>query len=441
MHRRLLFFAFFLVPAFAFSGNLEARLVIVGPGKPLYTHWGHIGIAIRDNSIGRDLFYDFGNFSFYAPNFYDDFMQGYMHYRSAVTSTGWFIEKSKEENTEVFFYPLNLSDYALEKLQNKLNWWTKPENSEYLYHYFTNNCSTIIRDILDEVTEGQIRTRSNLIQPQNFRYYARAGSRELLMAEILLHFFLGPDTDKPINDWELMFLPYEVARFVSNFEYVDEKGISRSLAGPKVILKENSSPPKAYRPHVIWPLLLLTGIIAAIAWCFFDGRRFGKLIQTLVILIPSIPGLILSYFIVFTNHSVTYGNINIWPALPSVLLALIPVYFSRMPRRQEIAAGIWTVNFAGLIIALFLRITGLTVQDSGAFWCFFAPLTLAASWPGFMLRQLFAGNLKYGVQRRSRFMPAVRFSKGFRFPFPRINWGRKRTRSFPSKVTIRRGKF
>ena len=75
-----------------FSGEvLDASLIIVGPGDPLYTYWGHIGISIENRETGENLFYDFGNFSFYSDHFYQDFTMGRMMYLGLVTPTDYFI--------------------------------------------------------------------------------------------------------------------------------------------------------------------------------------------------------------------------------------------------------------------------------------------------------------------------------------------------------------
>jgi len=375
------------------SGQIEAReapeasLIIVGPGDPLYTYWGHIGIA-----IGED-FYDFGNFSFHSDHFYSDFAMGRMLYLGMRTPTDLFLAYSMTEDRDLYVYPLNLGPEELELLDSRLREWMLPENREYLYDYFLNNCSTIIRDILNEVTGGELKKESAEWQGVSFRQRARTGAHQSFGAEVLLHFLLGPAQDKPIDGWELMFLPQAVADIAVETEYRGADGRTRILAGEPMILKESTRKPVPSQPRTLWPWLLLVGILASIGYAAAanlddpkrKGRIIGRIFRTLVVLGVGLPGAVLGFLMVFTDHAAAYSNLNIGPALPTVLLGIIPIWMAG--RRSEVwLSWIWTANLLGLAVVILLRLTGLNIQDAGAFWALYAPVTLICSRPGLWIR-------------------------------------------------------
>ncbi|PIE04547.1 MAG: hypothetical protein CSA76_03625, partial [Spirochaetales bacterium] len=139
------------------QSNLSASIIIVGPGDPIYTYWGHIGIAIEDSETGEDNFYDFGNFSFYSDNFFKDFILGRMLYLGMKAPTELFLNYHLTLNRNLTVYPLYMGNAELRRMQERLEWWVRPENQEYLYDYYYQNCSTIIRDVLDEAIGGALR--------------------------------------------------------------------------------------------------------------------------------------------------------------------------------------------------------------------------------------------------------------------------------------------
>lgn len=381
-----------------FSGEtLEASLIIVGPGDPLYTYWGHIGIAMENKTTGESLFYDFGNFSFYSDNFYKDFAMGRMWYLGYVTPTDYFISYSLREDRELSIYPLDLGDTELEELDEILHWWVMPENREYLYDYFLNNCSTIIRDILNNITRGELKKKTETIPDLNFRHYARTGAHSSVSSELLLHFLLGSNIDKPITAWDKMFLPDAVAEIARTLEYTSRDGELRLLAGGQIVLKESTRSPVPDNPRRLWPWMLIAGFAAGIVWRLAGRQESGVLkisgtvVRVIMVLSVGLAGAVLGFLMAFTDHASAYRNINLWPAFPTILLALIPIFAvlgKDKTHRRSWETGLswlWTVNLAGLLLAMVLRFSGEYAQNAFAFWAFFGPLTLAGSRLGLFL--------------------------------------------------------
>ena len=395
--------------------HLGASLIVVGPGDPVYYYWGHIGIAVENRDTGENLFYDFGNFSFYSENFYRDFAMGRMRYLGFVTPTDAFLQRSLGENRDLAVYPLDLGPEELEELDRTLRWWVLPENREYLYDYFLNNCSTILRDILNDVTDNQLKRATEDTRDLNFRHYARTGAHQSRIMEIVLHFTLGSRNDKPISAWDLMFLPEAMGRILLDFTYTGRDGVQRTLAREKTVLQISSRTPVPEKPRAIWHIMFAAGLASAALWAFSSEWKRGGFIRVPIILIAGLPGLAVGFFTLFTDHVSGHANINLWPAFPALLTALLPLGMQRWWRREEIMdmavilpsamrrwrkneeimSWIWTVNLAGLAAAMVLSLSETYRQDAGAFWWFYAPLTLTASRPGLAIRRRLSGETAF----------------------------------------------
>jgi len=388
-----------------YTGENETSLIVIGPGDPLYSYWGHIGINIDGT------FYDFGNFSFDEDNFYRNFAMGRLWYLGMASSTPLVVSYTIRENRDVKVYPLNLGIEEKKILENKLEWWVQPENRRYLYDYFLNNCSTIIRDVLNDATNGQLKEFSSGFPDKTFRFYARTGCAPSAFNEILLDYLLGVPEDVPITGWEKMFMPQSVADFAQIFTYTDSSGIKRKLAEKEILINKSTRPPVPDKYRTLWPWMLIAGLFSGILWRIISiisvsEKRFifttGNTIRILIILIIGIFGLFLGFAMTFTDHNSVTGNINLWPSFPTMLTALIPLFMifrkknsskEKRMKLEKTASVILTINFAGFLLAVFLRLSGLFIQDAFAFWAFFAPFTFLTSIAGFSIQNRYLRNL------------------------------------------------
>ena len=80
-----LFIIFFtLVSTYAqqlqLSPEAKISVLTVGPGESLNDAFGHNGFRIKDNRLGIDVVYGYGEYDFDTPNFYLKFAQGKLNY-------------------------------------------------------------------------------------------------------------------------------------------------------------------------------------------------------------------------------------------------------------------------------------------------------------------------------------------------------------------------
>jgi len=340
MAKKIIFFIIFLTlvcgaALFAQGDNLVIKVAVMGPGDELYFWWGHIALMIEDADAGSSRFYDYGLFSFDNDNFFYNFAFGRLLYSCGVSSAQRNINLYKNTNRDVTIYTLDIPPELRLKVRDFAENNVLPENRDYYYHHFRDNCSTRIRDILDIATNGQF-----------FEQYGQAPGRFTLRehvrrhtwfspaADWLLNFLMGQVIDTPITVWDDMFLPSEVGKRIDEFWYTDVNGISRKLVSSIEVLNRAEGRHEVLDvPRKQWPAELAFSLALSAVFGFFfflqakkirAGRILAGASMGAAGLFFGIAGLLLYFMNIFTNHDYTYQNANMLFCSP-LLLAGVPL--------------------------------------------------------------------------------------------------------------------
>ena len=197
-----------------------------GPGDLLWEKWGHNAIWIHDESVSRkyrdrDLIYNWGTFPEFNNSFYWKFIQGRLWYelRTSPHPADWVVHPDRK--------PKRLSSEAepdIETEKGSANRVAAPDtdaNRAYFYNYYTNNCSTKVRDAIDNVTDGAIaKATKGVLTDQTFRFHADRIYIDNLGLYIGLQGVLGHPVDRRITRWEEMFLPMEMHKELAKVKVV-----------------------------------------------------------------------------------------------------------------------------------------------------------------------------------------------------------------------------
>ena len=152
----------------------EAWLLTYAPGELYWQRFGHNAIWIRDREMGIDHAFNFGFFDFNQERFLARFIQGRMLYFSAAQPAGQEFAQYRAENRTISALKLNLPPQAFIRLRDHLVNHVQPENREYLYDYYLDNCSTRVRDALDVALNGALSEHTRKMPAsQNFRAQTR----------------------------------------------------------------------------------------------------------------------------------------------------------------------------------------------------------------------------------------------------------------------------
>jgi hypothetical protein len=379
MTARIVFFALLLClvssPAlFSLGENLTVKIAVMGPGDELYFWWGHIALIIEDSVTGRSRFYDYGIFSFKNDKFFYNFAFGRLLYSCGSSSAENSIAVYISTNRDVVIYTMDLPPEKRITVRDFAEINILPENKDYYYHHFKDNCSTRIRDIIDFATDGQFKSQYGQV-PGRFtlRQHVRRHTWFSPAADWILNFLMGQDIDKPITVWEDMFLPSEVGRRIEEFSYSDSNGVIRKLVTEvEFVNKAEDRPAVLDVPRKQWPRELAFSLVLSAIFGFFfflqaknrgAGRVFAGLSMSLAGFVFGVTGLILYFMGIFTNHDYTYHNANMIFSTP-LLLAAVPLgvrYALIKDDGRRFAYGvilrlIWLLSTLGVFVSMFIKL-------------------------------------------------------------------------------------
>ncbi|MDR1250360.1 MAG: DUF4105 domain-containing protein [Treponema sp.] len=385
------------------SDNLTIRVSVMGPGDELYFWWGHIALIIEDRAAGERRLYDYGLFSFENDNFFVNFALGRLLYSCGVSRAESNIAEYILSNRDVTFYTLDLPRETKERVREFAEENVRPENRNYWYHHFEDNCATRIRDIIDLATNGQF-SESFLDAPGRFtlRQHVQRHTWFNPLMDWFLNFAMGQDIDVPITVWQEMFLPSEIGDRITGFRYRDVYGREQDLVKSiDVIHRSENRPLPLDAPRHEWPRNFLLSLCLAVFLCLlgmFREKRGARVVlglsQSLLGLFFGVAGFLTFFMSFFTNHDYTYNNMNLFFVNP-ILLAAVPLgllyAFSRDPFRGNFRGFLlkilWSYVAAGGVFSMILKIMPRFWQRNGATLALVLPLAAALSFAPDLVRR------------------------------------------------------
>ena len=138
----LLLFVAMLVAVPLRAGEPRFSLLSCSPGDEAYSLFGHTALRYCDDERQVDIVYNYGYFSFDAPNFVWRFILGQTDYLVASVPYRFFIQEYAERGSSVVEQVLELSPEQLNCLRRALDVNCLPANRVYRYNYFYRNCTT-----------------------------------------------------------------------------------------------------------------------------------------------------------------------------------------------------------------------------------------------------------------------------------------------------------
>jgi len=389
---------------FAQGDNLTIKVAVMGPGDQLYFWWGHIALMIEDTSndtakmlreMGYNFplmvedssnitgyFFDYGIFSFDNDNFFYNFAFGRLLYSCGVSYAESNLNVYNRTNRDITVYTLDLPPETKLKVRDFAVHNVLPENRDYFYHHFKDNCSTRIRDIIDLATDGQFKEEyGNKITNFTLRNHVRRHTYFSPAGDWFLSFLMGQVIDNPVTVWEEMFLPSSVGNKIEDFWYTDINGKRRKLVSSvEIVNKSVGRPPVLEKPHKQWVWELLFSLVLSAIFAFFfflqkknikAGRVFAGISMSLCGLFFGLVSLLLYFMNLFTNHDYTYQNLNMLFCTPLLIVAApfgicyaITKNQKKLQIYGELLRIIWMLSVLGVIISMLLKLLPAFYQDN-----------------------------------------------------------------------------
>jgi hypothetical protein len=348
------------------GSELRVWLLTAAPGDAVWERFGHNAIRVLDTTTGRDVAYNWGIFDFDQVDFVPRFLKGQMLYMMAPFQAGPMVESYARADREVVAQELDLTPSQRLAIRDFAERNALPQNREYFYDYFLDNCSTRIRDLLDMTLGGALSERFG-DEPTGITW--RFHTRRLTQVDPFLFtgmdLLLGRPGDESISTWQEMFLPMTLRDAARVMTIVGVDGASRPLVKSEQVVAPSSREAEAGTPPSWLPVylvlgLLLGGLLALSGYRAAAGSRpfivmFGSL-GTVWSLVAGLVGLIL-VLVLFTDHHFMVWNENLFLLNPlSLALAvLVPLSMARVRYRRaarDLATTMVGIGVAGLLVQL-----------------------------------------------------------------------------------------
>jgi hypothetical protein len=309
--------------------NLTIYALTFGPGDHPFFKFGHNAILVQPKD-GQGLVYNFGTFAFDSPALIPKFLRGRFMYWLSVSGIEDTVQSYAAANRSIVAQELDLTPGQRVALWQALRLNARPENREYLYDYFYDNCSTRVRDAIDRAVDGRVRAAGRAPATRTFRDHALRMTADLWPEAVGIDLGLGPSADKPIDRWAEAFLPDRLNALLATVRIPDGAGGEKSLVKSEKVVFQDVRPAKPDQPPHWTLYFLLAGVAlgAAAAGLGFAGRR--TLARVLLGTLSAVTGLVfgllgLSLVLLwgFTNHKIAHANANIVQLAPWSVVLLV----------------------------------------------------------------------------------------------------------------------
>lgn len=333
--------------------SLRVSLLTFAPGETYWQRFGHNAILVENTVTGANAVYNYGMFDFFQKNFFLNFARGHMQYRLDVDTLDRTLRTYAYEGRWVYQQVLNFDAVQRLEIAQFLDTNARPENAEYRYDYFRDNCSTRVRDALNRIVGGAIETQLEAQQTGvSYRFEATRLVTPIPALMAGMDLIMGPNGDTPLTVWQQSFVP-EV--FMQAMRTMQVAG--RPLVASEGYLLANANSPVApAAPLNLLPLTLLPGVLLGIALPLLARRRDNRWARygfasftTLFWLFCLIGGSLMVAAWTLTEHWSMWANRNLLLLLPLCAL-LLPTALRSFRQGWRVAA--WQAHLAGLIAIL-----------------------------------------------------------------------------------------
>jgi hypothetical protein len=370
--------------------NVTISLLTMGNGSEVWEMFGHTAILIHDNPTGRDTVFNWGVFDSHQPHFIPHFLQGLMLYQMGGQTLPDLLYAYRYFNRSVVSQELDLTAAQKDSLLHLIQINAQPENVQYRYDYFVDNCSTRPRDLLDLVLGGQLHAHSSQLTDASYRSEAlrlMQGDKPLVVG---VHIGLGEPSDRKITMWQEMFLPRRLHDVVGSLQVRDSSGATHPLVRSEHVLFQATRPPEAEAPPNLAPWLTAIGLVLAAIFAWLGARaaagsrgaRIGAAIAMSIYCVAAgVLGLLLTALWTVTDHVFAHRNENLLLFNPLWLVLAVLIAITMWSGRAARATRMLAAGLAGLsVIALVAHLVMVSAQVNLAVIGLALPPALAIAW-------------------------------------------------------------
>ena len=304
--------------------SIRVTLLTCSPGQEIYELYGHTAIRCQQPGQALDAVFNYGVFDMSKPYFAWHFVLGQTDYMVQPIPWDLFVMEYRERGSSITEQELNLTPWEAKRLTNRLLENCQPESREYRYNFLYKNCTTMVRDMVEEAINGCIQYPDTLPH-QTYREILHHYTAEHPWAQEGNDLLLGADVDTILSEHAAMFVPDNLMQAFDGAFIRTARGDMRPLVRHKAVILE--ARPQIVEPE--FPLLPWQSMLAFGAVCLFIvllevwTKRLFWLWDVLLLFLQGAAGTLLTFMFLFSDHPAVGSN---WQ-----ILLLNPIAFVGIP--------------------------------------------------------------------------------------------------------------
>lgn len=335
--------------SFTLSDQAEISVLTCGPTNEVYALYGHTAIRVNDPLHNVDLAFNYGVFSFGAPNFIYRFAKGETDYLLYPYKFNDFFEEYKKDQRSVFEQVLNLTKKEKQQLFDFLIWNAKEENRVYRYSFFFDNCSSRVRDVIENQVDGRIIFPEESADPKTFRQLVKMYHSRDRWLNFGVDLAVCAPADRLATAYEEMFLPDFLMDHFGKAKIEKGNETKPLVSETRTLFEAHVKPSLGFSivdPFIVF--LLINGLIVFISIRQYRKNRISASVDYLVYGMNGFMGIVLLWLVLFSEHPAMSPNYNLLWAMPlNLIFALLWIIKKWRPltRYYHLFILVWMLLF------------------------------------------------------------------------------------------------
>lgn len=337
-------------------------LVTMGIGSLIWERHGHIALCVLEQDVANDACYNYG-----VGDFHDPAAMAWGFFRG--THSFWVEKMEPEHMLQVYRYfdrtvwaqIIPLTPDQVQQVIKKLEIDILEMNKYYAYDHFDDNCTTRVRDILDNATGGSLHKLTGDEDGKTFRDLARDGFYGMKLPLIITDIAMGRSTDRVPDYWERMFLPQYLREAIAKLYNVAptilyERKECRTATEQAAVADctARGIPPASSDDsgRVIFALILIA--LTSPAWISRLVNRFQRTGLAIALIPPALFGLIFWFLAIISPLPYVRWNESCLILMPFdfALFFLRPEFKEKYAKARVVEIGlVFALHLVGIIKA------------------------------------------------------------------------------------------
>lgn len=334
--------------AMAQADSVRVSLITFYPGSELFEVYGHS--ELRVSTADTDLFFNYGVFDFHSPNFVYRFAAGQTDYK-CVAVPGYYA-LGGYSGRKMVEQELNLTQEQANAVRDMLLLNAMPENATYRYKYFSDNCATRPRDIIEKAVGGSLRYPA-MTDTVTFRQILTRYDKNYAWERFGIDIALGGAADTVVTYRQQMFIPMVLMKAVAGAT-IERDGKRVPLVKAERVLMPGAEEGTILPPTPWWQTPLaascaLLAVVLAVTWADQRRRRVTRWLDTVLGLAYAAGGCLMFFLVFVSTHEGITPNAN---ALWLHPLHVVPAVLLWLPKAGKALKAAGWLNVAVLAVAL-----------------------------------------------------------------------------------------